>query len=107
MFPGDRHCKRCPKFIQDHLDLHDMKNKLYCDVCKWHCYDEWQLKLHHDRRKLNEKNVAERGIDWKIGWTRCPIGFPRLSKKREWGEDLDVTTIEWHSSWWFKRKKVA
>ena len=92
-------CSRCPKFIRNRLRLFDMKNKLYCNVCKFQCYDKWQLRLHNDRRKLNEK---ENKADWRLG---CPIGFPRLSKKRKWGEDLDVATINWASSgWWWKKK---
>ena len=99
IFPGDRNCKRCPKFIQDRLDLFDLKNKLKCNVCKWRCYDKWQLKLHNDRKKLNEK---ENKAMWRFG---CPIGFPRLSKKRKWGEDMDVATINWSSGgWWWKKK---
>ena len=96
-------CPRCSKFIRNRLRLYDMKNKLYCNVCKFQCYDKWQLRLHNDRRKLNEK---ENKVDWRVGGEKCPIGFPRLSKKRKWGEDLDVATINWASSGWWWRKKV-
>ena len=126
-----QYCSRCPKFIRNRLRLYDMKNKLYCNVCKFQCYDKWQLRLHNDKRKLNEKNneendidwdeiengldwtrrklienEPENGVDWKIARKKCPIGFPRLSKKIKWGEDFNVEKSNWISPgrWW--RKKV-
>ena len=83
-----------------------MKNKLYCNVCKWQCYDKWQLRLHNDRLMLNKKNEEENGVDWKVGRKRCPIGFPPLSKKRKWGGRFGCGNDRLGHQWMVVEKKV-
>ena len=95
-----RLCKICPKYVEDRRNLFRMKNKLYCPKCKWFCYDKWQLRLHEDRRKLSEKRE-------KKCWVSCPLGFPTLSRKRDWGGLEDVSSIDWHGDLWYKRSKLT
>ena len=89
-------CDGCRKYIHDRCNLYDFKNKLRCDECRWRCYDEWQLKLHLDRREFNKK---------KGKMFACPHGYPRLSRKIEWG-DLDVTSVKWYHGSWFSKEEV-
>ena len=98
-WPADRNCTRCPKYVEDRCNLFDFKNKLKCDECGWYCYNEWQLKLHVDRRELNRKMGKRK-------YRLCPRGFPRLSRQDEWG-DLDVASVEWIHGWWFSREEVG